>query len=113
MWSLAIIVSTSSQAKCVFLSNHKCEIQAILIYLYSNTCNQVLHNWAFTVKLDRCVGSYNTLIHLANKICVPNKTEDLNLSIFKMITGINKLNFQHNIYNANVNIKLIEGNVKM
>ena len=29
-------------------------------------------------------------IDLSNKVCVPNKTEDLNLSIFNMITGINE-----------------------
>ena len=43
------------------------------------------------VKLDRCVGSCNTLNDLSNKVCVPNKTEDLNLSVFNMITGINEL----------------------
>ena len=40
------------------------------------------------VDLDRCVGSCNTLNDLSNKVCVPNKTEDLNLSVFSMITGI-------------------------
>ena len=43
----------------------------------------------FVVKSDRCVGSYNTLNDLSNKVCFPNKTEDLNLSVFNMITGIN------------------------
>ena len=32
----------------------------------------------------------NTLNDLSNKACVPNKTEDLNLSLFNMITGINE-----------------------
>ena len=27
---------------------------------------------------------------MSNKVCVPNKTEDLNLSMFNMITGINE-----------------------
>ena len=40
------------------------------------------------VKLDRCVGSCNTLNDLFNKACVPNETEDLNLNVFNMITGI-------------------------
>ena len=43
----------------------------------------------FSVKLGRCVGSCNTINHLSNKTCVSNKTEDLNLSAFNMITGIN------------------------
>ena len=27
---------------------------------------------------------------MSNKVCVPDKTEDLNLSMFNMITGINE-----------------------
>ena len=34
--------------------------------------------------------SCNTLNDLSNKVYVPNKTEGLNLSVFNMITGINK-----------------------
>ena len=41
-------------------------------------------------KLDRCVRSCNTLNDLSYKVCVPNKTENLNLSGFNMITGINE-----------------------
>ena len=42
------------------------------------------------VKLDRCVGSCNILNDLSNKVCVPNNTEDLNLSIININTGINE-----------------------
>ena len=42
------------------------------------------------VNLDRCARSCNTLNHLSNQVCVPNKTEDLNLRMFNMITGINE-----------------------
>ena len=42
------------------------------------------------VKLDRCVGSCNTLNDLSNKVYVPNQIEDLNLGAFNMITGINE-----------------------
>ena len=41
-------------------------------------------------KLDRCIGICNTLNDLSNKWCIPNKTEDLNLCIFNMITGTNE-----------------------
>ena len=47
------------------------------------------------VKLGRCVGSFNTLNDLSNKVCVPNKTEDLNLSVFNMIAGINESKTSH------------------
>ena len=45
----------------------------------------------FAVKLDRCIGSYNTLNYLSNKACVPNKTQDINLSVLNMLTRINEL----------------------
>ena len=43
------------------------------------------------VKLDRFFGPCNTLNYLSNKVCVPNKTEDVKIHIFDMITGINEL----------------------
>ena len=36
------------------------------------------------------VQSCNTLNDFSNKVCGPNKTEDLNLSVFSMIAGINE-----------------------
>ena len=42
------------------------------------------------VNLNQCVGSCNILNDLSNKVGFPNKTEDLNLSVFNMITGINE-----------------------
>ena len=48
------------------------------------------YDYSFVVKLDRCFGSCNALNDLSNKVCVPNKTADLNLNVFNMITGINE-----------------------
>ena len=42
-------------------------------------------------KLDKCAGNYNNYNDLSNKVCVPNQSEDLNLCMFNMITGINEL----------------------
>ena len=61
----------------------------ILINLDPNEYSQELHYYPFTAKLGRCNGSCNTLNDLSNKVCVPNKTEDLNLNLFNMITRIN------------------------
>ena len=65
-------------------------IQPTLINLHPNEYSQEFHYYPFAVKLDRCVGSCNTLNDLSNKVCIPNKTEDLNLSVFNMFTGINE-----------------------
>ena len=84
------LVNESNHTKCVWLSKQKCMIQPTLINLHPNEYGQEFHYSPFAVKLDRCVGGCNTFNDLSNKPCAPNKTEDLNLSVFKMITGINK-----------------------
>ena len=83
------LVKTSNHTKSVSLGNQKCMIKPTLINLHSNEHSQEFYYYPFAVKLDRCVGSCNTLNDLSNKLCDPSKTEDLNLSVFNMITEIN------------------------
>ena len=64
--------------------------QPSLINSHSNEYSQEFQYNPFAVKLDRFVGSCNTLNDLSNKVCVPKKTKDLNLSVYNMITGINE-----------------------
>ena len=64
--------------------------QPTLLNLHPNEYRQELHYYPFAVKSDRCVGSCNTLNDLPNKVCVPNRIEDLNLRVFNMIIGINE-----------------------
>ena len=74
------LVNAYNHTKCVSLSNQKCEIQHTFIYYI--LMNQEFYYYPFTVKLYKCAGSCNSLNDLCNKVCVPNKTEDLNLSVF-------------------------------
>ena len=73
------MVSVSNNKKCVSLSNQKCMTEPTFINLHP-----------FAINLGRCVGSCNTLNDLPNKVCIPSKTGDLNLSVFNTITGINE-----------------------
>ena len=75
------IVTASDHTKCMLLSNQKCTTQPTLTNLHRNEYSQQFHYYLFTVKLDRCVGSCNTLNDLSNKVRIPNKTEDLKLSV--------------------------------
>ena len=84
------IVNASNHTKCVSLINQKYKIQHTLTNLHPNEYSQEFHYYPFSVKLDRCVGSCNTLNDLSNKVCIPNKPEGLNLSVFNMIAGINQ-----------------------
>ena len=85
---IATILNAFTHTKCVSLSNQKYKIQPTLFNLHLHECNQELHYYPFRVKLNNCVGSFNTLNNLSNR--VSNRTEDLNIHVFNMITGNNK-----------------------
>ena len=68
MGLLIKIINASKHAKCVLLSNQNRDIQATLINLHPNEYSQGLKYCPFSVKLDRCVPSCNTLNDLSNKV---------------------------------------------
>ena len=89
---LTRIINASNHTKCISLINQKCEIQPTLINLHPNEYNQELHYYPFMFKLGKCVGSFNTLNDSSNKVCVPHKSEDLNIHVFNMIAWKNESN---------------------
>ena len=48
------------------------------------------HYYLFIVSLERCNKNYNSLDNPFGRICVPNKTANVNLKLFNIITEINK-----------------------
>ena len=81
------LLNASKHKKYVSLRQNP---QHTLINLHPNEYTQGLCYYPFVFNLDRCVGSFNTLNDLSNKVCNPNKTKNLNLSLSKIITGINE-----------------------
>ena len=65
---LTSLANASNHTKCVSLNNQKCEIQLTIINLYPNEYSQDVHYYPFSVKLDRCFESCNTLNDLYNKL---------------------------------------------
>ena len=82
--------SATNHTKCISLTNQKCTNQPTITNLHPSKYTQGLHYYQFAVNLYRCIESCNALNDLLNKVCVPNKTEDLNLSVINMITAINE-----------------------
>ena len=74
-----------------------------------------MHYYPFVVKLDRRIEICNTLNYLSNKVCIPNKTEDLNIRVFNIITGKNESKILTkdivNVNHVNANVNLMEENV--
>ena len=52
---LASIAYVFNHAKCVSLSNKKCENKPTVINLHLNKSSQEFHYYQFAVKLDRCL----------------------------------------------------------
>ena len=102
------LVNGSNHTKCISLSNQKVMTQPTVINLHCNECSEELHYYPFAVKLDRCTGSCNTLNDLSNEVWFPNKTENLNLSVISMITGINEPKTLTKHLSAECNVNLIK-----
>ena len=87
------LVNGSNHTKGVSLSNQNVRFNLPLIQpkLHSNKYSQEFHYYSYAVSIYRCVGNCNTVNGLSNKLYAPNKTEDLNLSVFNKMTGTNEL----------------------
>ena len=71
--------------KCVSLDNPPCIARPILIDFNSSELCQGLSHYPCAITLDGFHASCNTLNNFSDMICVPNKTENVNLSVFNMI----------------------------
>ena len=80
------MANDSNLRTCIFLNNHLCITRPTIINLNPYKYNQELHYYPFMVILD----VMNVLHDPSNGICVSNKPEDANLSVFNMITRINE-----------------------
>ena len=68
------------------LNNKYCKTEP-----YLNDLNPAeLKYYPFVITLDKCDGSCNVLTKISGRIFVPNKTEDVNLSVFNLITRKNE-----------------------
>ena len=88
-------VNGPNHTKRVLLSNQKC------INLHPNENSQESHYYPFSVILDIYVGSCNTINDVPNKICTPDKAEDLSLIVSNMITGICEKDYVWNTATCN------------
>ena len=88
--SLISIANADNHTKCISLNKQQCMTQPTIFNLNHDEYIKILHYYPFAVNLDRCTGSFSALNDLLNRICVPNKTEGVNLSVFNMIMGINE-----------------------
>ena len=71
-----------------------------------------LRYYGFEINWQRCTGSCNTLSDLSTRVCVLDKSEDLDLNVFNFITGINKskmLAKHHESVNSSLMVEKVTG----
>ena len=88
--SVVSMAKDSIFTACTSLNNKPCMTRPTLINLNPDEYNQVLHYYPFILDLDRCNGSCNSLDDTSGRICVPNKVEVVNLSVFYIYNNKNK-----------------------
>ena len=84
-----------------------------IINLYPNEYGQRSHYYPVTVNVGRCMRNRNDFTDLSNILCVPDKTEDLNLNVLNMITGKDESKALTKIYLSDMNATLIVGNTTL
>ena len=72
----------SLATKCIPLTNQIFIIRRILIDLNIDEHNHGLHPYSYLGSLDKFARSYETIDNPSRRICVPIKTEAVNLNIF-------------------------------
>ena len=78
--------SESLANECMSLNNEQCKTKPFLI----DTNPVELKYYPYFITSDKCNGSCNTFNEISRTICVPNKTKDVNLNVFNLITTKNE-----------------------
>ena len=86
MFIVLLSFTGSLATKCMSLNNKQCKTRLALIDLNPVELNYYL----FMIALDKFNGSSNTPIEIFCRICVSNKTEDVNWIVFNSITRKNE-----------------------
>ena len=82
------LINGSNHTKCVTFTYHNCMTQATRINLHPSEYNQEFHYCALL--LNQIDVLEVVIVLMTYIVRVPNKTEDLNLSGFNVITGTNE-----------------------
>ena len=78
------IVLNVNSLECVSMNNHECKIRPEIINF--NT-NEPLF-YPYSIKINKCKVSYNTINNPYAKICVPDKIKNTNVKVFNVISRI-------------------------
>ena len=79
-------LSNVNSLECVSMNNQECKIRTEIINL--NTNEPMLY--PYSIKINRCKGSCNTINDPYAKICVPDQIKNTNVKVFNLMSRTNK-----------------------
>ena len=71
------------------MSNQKCKIRPEIININSNK----LLFYPYSVKINKCSGSYNNINDPFAKLCVPDVVKNINLKVFNLMSRTNETKY--------------------
>ena len=75
-----------SSLKCVLLNNHECKIRSETMNVSTNEA--VFYTYSITI--NKCKGSFNTINDLQAKLCVPDTIKNINVKVFFLMPRTNE-----------------------
>ena len=79
-------LSNANSLKCVSMNNQECKIRPEIINI--NT-NEPLF-YPYTIIMNKCKGSCNTINDPYAKICVPEEIKNANVKVFNLMSRTNE-----------------------
>ena len=79
----------ANSLKYVSMSNQECKIRPEIININGNK----LLFYPYSVKINKCSGSYNNINDPFAKLCVPDVVKNINLKVFNLMSRTNETKY--------------------
>ena len=79
-------LSSVNSLECILISNQECKISTETINV---NINEPMF-YPYSIKINRCQGSCNTINDPYAKICVPNQIKNTNVKVFSLMSRTNE-----------------------
>ena len=82
-------LSNVNSLECVLMTNQECKIRTKIFNL--NTNEPIFYPYSMTI--NRCKGSCNTINNPYTKICVPDQVKNINVKVFNLLSRTNETRY--------------------
>ena len=85
----SLAFNSEGRQNCLPINSRPYQARPTLISIKSNQ----LTYYPFTVSINNCDGSCNTINDLYAQVCVPNKVKHMNVKVPNLVLGVNETRF--------------------